>query len=120
MPYRSALFAHAAAKPEAVEDHPWGHPVFKVRGKLFAGFGGEGATVTLKPRKEDLEALLALEFVRLADYVGRFGWVTVTVTDDASLDLALDLLDASYEQIAPRALRGRAGREEAPCPRDET
>jgi len=112
--YREELCRHAAARPEAVEDHPWGHTAFKVRGKLFAIFGdpvpGGPTVVTLKPAKDDLEALLMMDCVRLAAYVGRFGWVTVTVGDEAARDLALDLIEASWGQIAPRSLQAKGQR----------
>jgi hypothetical protein len=32
-PYFRALWNHCSAKPDAVEDHPWGETVFKIGGK---------------------------------------------------------------------------------------
>jgi len=34
------LIAFALTYPEAVLEHPWGHDAVKVRGKMFATFGG--------------------------------------------------------------------------------
>ncbi len=46
--------------------------------------------------------------VEVASYVGRFGWVTVTVTGRDTLDLARCLIDLSYDMVrgkGPRAPR---------------
>jgi predicted DNA-binding protein (MmcQ/YjbR family) len=99
------LYDHAQKKPGAVEDHPWDEVVFKVNGKVFVFLGrpetpGVGLTVKAKPG--ELEPLFELPFVRRAKYVGRFGWVSVTVDDDDALHLALDLIDDSYDLIAPK------------------
>ncbi len=94
------LYDVAAGKPGAVEDHPWGETVFKVGGKIFIFLGcPPGRSVTVKARTEDLDGLLQLSNVQPAAYIGRYGWVRVAVDDDASLGLALDLLDQSYEQV---------------------
>jgi predicted DNA-binding protein (MmcQ/YjbR family) len=104
-PTSRLLYEYCAAKPDAVEDHPWGDTVFKIRGKLFAIPSVGSPRITLKPRKEDLDGLLQLPFIQRAAYVGRYGWVTVTVEDDDALDLARDLIDASYDQIAGKKRR---------------
>jgi hypothetical protein len=49
-----------------------------------------------------------LPYVRKARYVGRYGWVTADVTDDESLDAALEWLRESYWLRAPDELRGRS------------
>jgi predicted DNA-binding protein (MmcQ/YjbR family) len=116
MPKRNAdprfkkLYAHARKKPEAVEDHPWGETVFKVNGKVFVFLGhpeSESSHVglTVKAPPDELEPLLELPYVHRAKYVGRFGWVSVTVEDDEALALALELIDDSYDLIAPKRLR---------------
>ncbi len=102
-PMWQALYEHAAARPGAVEDHPWGEVVFKVRDKIFVFLGsGERPVITVKPRPEDREGLLALPFVEVAPYVGRYGWVTLTVEDEPALDLARELIDVSHARLAPR------------------
>ena len=107
MDYRDRLKTHCAAKPDAVEDHPWGETVFKVRNKVFAFLGsGETAMVTVKP-EEDPEGLLQLPYVRVAAYIGRYGWVTVTVEDDLALELALDLIDQNYARLTRARSRSR-------------
>lgn len=103
--------ALALSFPEAYEDAPWGFPVFKVgENKLFAWMIEDGAelTVTLKPLPEERPVALELPFVRVARYVGRYGWVTVEVSDDETLDVALEWLRDSYWQKAPATVRDAA------------
>jgi predicted DNA-binding protein (MmcQ/YjbR family) len=99
-----ALYDHCAAKPDAVEDHPWGETVFKIRGKVFAFLGsGEEAGVTVKAPAEELDGLLLLSFIRRSPYIGRYGWVRVYVENEDALDVALRLIDQSYEFIETKA-----------------
>jgi predicted DNA-binding protein (MmcQ/YjbR family) len=103
--YFERLWEHCAAKPEAVEDHPWGDTVFKVKGKIFAFLSDPASPdvgVTLKPDGEELDALLGLPFIRKAAYVGRFGWVSVSIENEESLELALSLIDDSYDIVSKR------------------
>ena len=46
--------------------------------------------------------------MRRARYVGRYGWVTATVTDEESLENALEWLRESYWLRAPEELRHAA------------
>jgi len=103
-PFFRALWVHCSAKPSAVEDHPWGETVFKIRGKVFAFLGyPNSATVTVKAHPGDRDILLSLPHVHTAAYVGRFGWITVSIEDADTLSLALDLVDKSYDLIlAPK------------------
>ena len=90
----------------AIEDMPWeGHFGWKVKGKLFA-IGGEGSNrVTVKSTPDKQAALIQLEGVERAAYVGRFGWVTVTIEDDTALELAKGLIGESYEAAAKKGRR---------------
>lgn len=102
-PHYRTLFEHSAAKPDAVEDHPWDHTVFKVRGKLFVILSApDRGDMTVKAHPDELEALLGLPYIERAPYVGRYGWVRVTMPDDEALEHALELIDTSYELIARR------------------
>jgi predicted DNA-binding protein (MmcQ/YjbR family) len=113
------MYEHCSAKPYAKEDHPWGETVFKVRGKVFAFLGqSDHGAVTVKASPDDLNGLLALPFIRRSAYIGRYGWVSVVVENEDALDLALRLIDQSYDLIAskskgtprkgPRTKRGTA------------
>ena len=111
MSYFEQLKQYCAAKPEAVEDHPWGETVFKVKGNVFTFLGmpdSESTAITVKARPEDRDGLIALPFISVAPYVGRYGWVKVAIVDDAALEMAIDLIDVSYEQIAAKGRRSKA------------
>jgi predicted DNA-binding protein (MmcQ/YjbR family) len=94
---------------ETYEDHPWGDfPVFKVAAnKVFAWMweNESGVHVTLKLTPEEREVAYLLPFVSTARYVGRYGWITATITDDDSLEAALEWLRESYWLKAPARLR---------------
>ena len=86
---------------DAVEDYPWeGHVGWKVKGKLFAIGGEESNQVTVKSTLDKQAALIHMDGIEKAAYVGRFGWVTITIANDQTLDLAKGLIDESYDMIA--------------------
>ena len=94
--------------PEAYEDSPWGHPVFKVAdNRMFAAMSElDGAVrLTVKLTAEEREIAMLLPFVEKAKYLGRYGWVTAVVGDEESLDAALEWLRESYWLRAPERLR---------------
>ena len=102
----------ALSLPKTYEDHPWGDfPVFKVgANKVFAWLTVEpkAVHVTLKLTAEEREVAHLLPYVSVARYVGRYGWVTATVTDKATLDATLEWLRESYWLKAPAAVREAA------------
>jgi predicted DNA-binding protein (MmcQ/YjbR family) len=98
----------ALSLPETYEDEPWGHPVFKVgQNKMFAAMSVDDECVhlTVKLTAEEREIAHLLPYVRRANYVGRYGWVTADITDEDSLDAALEWLRESYWLKAPPHLR---------------
>ena len=108
MSYGQRIRELALSFPETYEDSPWGHPVFKVGdNKMFAAMsdGEDPVTLTVKLTPDEREIALHLAYVRVASYVGRYGWVTATVTDEESLDNALEWLRESYWLKAPARLR---------------
>lgn len=108
------LRKHCMAFPGATEDYPWEeHVGWKVKGKLFAIGGEDSNRVTVKSTLDKQAALVELEGVERAAYVGRFGWVTVTITDETSLDLAKGLIDESYELVAEPSAKKKALRAKA-------
>ena len=102
----------ALSFPQAYEDDPWGFPVFKVAdNRMFALLGSsDPVEVTMKVGAEEREIGILLPFVRPASYVGRYGWVTVTVADDDALETALEWVRESYFLKAPAKLREAAFR----------
>jgi predicted DNA-binding protein (MmcQ/YjbR family) len=98
----------ALSLPEAYEDEPWGHPVFKVAdNRMFASMSEEKGSVllTVKLTAEEREIAHLLPYVSRARYVGRYGWVTAEVTDEESLEAALEWIRESYWLKAPAELR---------------
>ena len=101
----------ALSLPETYEDEPWGHPVFKVAdNRMFASLSETDGVVhlTVKLTAEEREVAELPPFVRKARYVGRYGWVTADVTDEPSLEAALEWLRESYWLRAPAELREAA------------
>jgi predicted DNA-binding protein (MmcQ/YjbR family) len=99
----------ALSLPETYEDEPWGHPVFKVGdNRMFAAMSEEGnvLSLTVKLTAEEREIAHLLPYVSRARYVGRYGWITAEVTDEESLEAALEWVRESYWLKAPAELRG--------------
>jgi predicted DNA-binding protein (MmcQ/YjbR family) len=98
----------ALSFPDAYEDAPWGFPVFKVgANRMFAWMqvDADAVRVTVKLTPEEREIVQLLPYVRKASYVGRYGWVTADVTDEETLEAALEWLRESYWLKAPAELR---------------
>jgi predicted DNA-binding protein (MmcQ/YjbR family) len=101
----------ALSFPEAYEDAPWGFPVFKVAdNRMFAWLQEDppAAEVTLKLDAEEREIALLHPWVRIASYVGRYGWVTARVEDEDALATTLEWVRESYFLKAPKQLRDAA------------
>ena len=100
----------ALSFPQAYEDDPWGFPVFKVAdNRMFAMLASsDPVEVTMKVGSEEREIAMLLPYVRPASYVGRYGWVTVTIADDDALATALEWVRESYFLKAPAKLREAA------------
>jgi len=111
-PLAAALAEHCLAFPDAWVDYPWGDIVYKVGGKLFAITGPNlPVWVTVKATPMDAEVLTQLPHIDAAPYIGRHGWVTVMIEDEASLDHALFLVAESYALVrAATSSRRRAAR----------
>ncbi len=56
----------------------------------------------MKSTVEQQASLTLHPQIKVAAYVGRFGWVTIHVIDEDTLGLALDLIDESYERVGKR------------------
>jgi predicted DNA-binding protein (MmcQ/YjbR family) len=106
--YEQRIRELALSFPETYEDWPWGPPVFKVGdNKMFAlmSDGEASVSLTVKLTPEEREIALHMANVDVARYVGRYGWVTVQVSDEESLENALEWLRESYWLKAPARLR---------------
>lgn len=100
-PYWEALRAHCLSFEGAVEEYPWNEVVFKVKGKVFAFTSGDVPVIGIsaKPLPENRELFLQLPGVSVAQYVGRFGWLSMKIEDQARLDTAKDMIAESYAVI---------------------
>ena len=74
---------------------------------MFAAMsdGDDPVSLTVKLTEEEREIALHMPYVGIARYVGRYGWVTATVTDEESLENALEWMRESYWLKAPARLR---------------
>ncbi|MFY9550688.1 MAG: MmcQ/YjbR family DNA-binding protein [Thermoanaerobaculia bacterium] len=97
----------------AVEEFPWGGAgVYKVRGKIFASTDVNGSVyeIAFKPPPEEREDALALPFVRVADYVGRYGWVQASLTKVGQLELIWPWIVEAHRRLAPKGKLKRTTR----------
>ena len=106
--YAEQIRELALSLPESYEDAPWGFPVFKLRGnRMFAWMivRETEVEVTVKLTREEREIAHLLPYVSIARYVGRYGWVSARVTDDESLEAALEWIRESWWLKAPAHLK---------------
>jgi predicted DNA-binding protein (MmcQ/YjbR family) len=104
------LIAFALTYPEAVLEHPWGHDAVKVKGKMFATFGGgesaKAFSMTVKLPVSS-EMALTLPWVEPTGYgLGKSGWVTARLKTGADVDFETmkGWIDQSYRAVAPKTL----------------
>jgi len=105
------LIKFALADPQTVLEHPWGHDAVKVKGKMFATFGGEANpkgefSLTVK-LPVSAEMALTLPWVEATGYgLGKSGWVTARLKsgDDFDLETMKGWIDQSYRAVAPKSL----------------
>jgi predicted DNA-binding protein (MmcQ/YjbR family) len=73
--------------------------------KMFAAFSGlpvdreNPLRLTVKATLDDQDALVQFAHIERAAYVGRFGWITVRISDASTLDHARELVAASYALV---------------------
>lgn len=109
-PYAAALQAYCLSFEGAYEDYPWGDIVYKVANKMFATLGAieGGVATTVKAAPEEAEFLSQLPHIERAAYIGRYGWVRISITDEGTLDHARELIAGSYALVASKAPRRRS------------
>ncbi len=104
-PYLTKLRHLSQSFPETAEVFTWGHPTFRVRGKIFSSFGErEGRpTIGAKQTKPDQEFLVQDPRFFVAPYVGQHGWIGIFI-DEVEWPMIADLVETSYRLIAPKRL----------------
>jgi predicted DNA-binding protein (MmcQ/YjbR family) len=92
------------AFPDTAETMTWGQPHFRVRGKIFAGFGDHGGKTTLgfKLEREHADAVVQDPRFERAPYVGAHGWVSMDAAGIRDWNEVRAFLLESYRLIAPR------------------
>jgi predicted DNA-binding protein (MmcQ/YjbR family) len=82
----------------------WGQPHFRVRGKIFAGFGDHGGKATLgfKLEREHADAVVQDPRFARAPYVGAHGWISMDAAGIRDWNEVRAFLVESYRLIAPR------------------
>jgi len=107
-----ALRKHALSYPEAREDHPWGEPVVKVRGKIFVFLGREGGLTLSVKLPTSAPFAFDLPYCEPTGYgLGKAGWVTARfrARDAVPVEVLKRWIDESYRAVAPRSLHARIG-----------
>jgi predicted DNA-binding protein (MmcQ/YjbR family) len=95
------------ALPEATEVEAWGHPTFRVNDKIFASYGVEGARASMGVKTTpDMQSALVMSDPRftIAAYVGKHGWVSLSLAGTVDLGEVEMLVKGSYRLIAPARL----------------
>jgi len=92
---------YAASFPETTEVEAWGHPTFRAGKKIFATYGYYKGrhTMSTKQSLPDQALLISDPRFRVADYVGKHGWVTIDI-ERVDWDTVAELVERSYRLIA--------------------
>jgi predicted DNA-binding protein (MmcQ/YjbR family) len=97
------------ALPETTEVVAWGHPTFRVKDKIFAGFGIEDGRVILGFKADGLEQQELVEtepdLYYVAKYVGKHGWVSMRVDGEVDWKRVKEHVLGSFRRIAPAKLK---------------
>ena len=103
---RAHIREFALSLPEALEEHPWGEDVVKVRGKIFV-FVGTAASKRISVKLAESHAhALATDGAEPTGYgLGKAGWVTVPIRGPGvSAGVLRDWIEESYRIVAPKRL----------------
>jgi predicted DNA-binding protein (MmcQ/YjbR family) len=104
----AALRKHALRYPETIEDFPWGHSAFKVKGKvfLFTYLNEEEGFLSMSMKLPiSGKMALTLPFASPTPYgLGKSGWVMsrFNVGEEVPLEMLLEWLDESFRAVAPK------------------
>jgi predicted DNA-binding protein (MmcQ/YjbR family) len=105
---RDKVRAFALSLPEAVEEHPWGEDVAKVRGKIFVFLGSSNPPsrrISVKLDESHGHALSIAGAEPTGYGLGRGGWVTVPLrAQGVGVQLLRDWVEESYRIVAPKRL----------------
>jgi predicted DNA-binding protein (MmcQ/YjbR family) len=108
------LRAFCMSLPGTHEKETWGDAehagdvTFRVKDKIYVmtGQGGGGATIrtTIEQQADLIDAFP--ESVKVAAYVGRFGWVDVSIEGQGALDpeVVRDVIRSAWRRTVPKSM----------------
>jgi predicted DNA-binding protein (MmcQ/YjbR family) len=100
--------------PLATEKLQWGDDLcFKIAGKIFAIVSLDDARLCFKCTPETFAELIEREGIHPAPYVGRYKWVMLDRLDAVRWDELRELIRQSYEMVAAKAPKKKAGKKRA-------
>jgi predicted DNA-binding protein (MmcQ/YjbR family) len=104
----AALRKFALTFPETVEEFPWDHSAFKVKGKIFVILSRDEGRLNVTVKLPESRAhALGLPFAQPTGYgLGKHGWVTGTFApgDGVPIDMLREWIAESFRAIAPKKL----------------
>jgi|SRR5215471_1761763 len=91
-----------AALPGAVEVEAWGHPTFRVAGKIFAAVElyKTRPCIAISADPDEQEVLITQFGFFRSPYVGNRGWVSIWVDEPAPAGVMRDLVKRAYGRLA--------------------
>lgn len=106
---RAAAFEVCSGLTDATRTYPFGEgtAVFKIAGKVFAIAREEGVeALTLKCEPDFAAALIVQhEAIAVGYHMNKRHWITITLDGSLPADLIADLIEGSYELVAPSPRR---------------
>jgi hypothetical protein len=97
------------ALPEVTEKATWGdaehagHPTFRINDRIFVIMAEDGSGGSIRTSLAEQGELISAfpDAVRVAAYVGRYGWVDVTFADLPD-DVLREVIEAAWARTAPK------------------
>src|ERR1700689_4270712 len=108
---------YCMAFPEATENLQWGDDLcFKIRGKIFVIVNLDNPRLCFKCAPDTFAELIEREDIHPAPYVGRYKWVMLDRLDALGHEELRELIRQSYEMVAAKAPKKRAGSKKSVSP----
>ena len=105
---KKRLITFGLTFPETTLEHPWGQDALKVKGKIFADFGGRDGELSMAVKLPvSSEMALTLAWVEPSGYgLAKSGWVTARLKPGANVDIGTmqGWMAQSYRAVAPKKL----------------